>query len=51
MAGTPLSEEQLRAMPAKGLKELLKTLGLEPKGTKKRMLARLLAVDSGALQV
>ena len=44
-----LSKEQLSKLTAKELKALLKKLGLEPKGTKKMMLARLLAADEGAL--
>ena len=44
------SEEELSAMPAKELKELLRALGLAPKGTKKSMLARLLAADGEALK-
>eukprot|EP01052_Picozoa_sp_SAG31_P029337 SAG31_NODE_2908_length_4922_cov_5.967655_3_plen_685_part_00 len=48
-ASSMSQEKQLSQLPAKELKMLLKKLGLEPKGTKKSMLARLLAADADKL--
>ena len=43
------AKEQLSKLTARELKALLTKLGLEPKGAKKLMLARLLAADEGDL--